>query len=182
LGSTSFDVLIKLSENSTSIELPLLGVVLTLTAFFFKLGAFPCHMWVCDVYEGAVVCISAFFAIIPKTVVFCLLSKFLFLAFSGFSLFWSVLCGASGLMSVCISAVAALYQKKIKRLFAYSAIGHIGFILLAFSTNTADSLKASAVYLFIYMFMNVGIFAMIMGFSSKGFLFKYLVNWSFLKK
>lgn len=182
LGSTSFDVLVKLSEGSSNLELPLVGIILTLTAFLFKLGAFPCHMWLCDVYEGALVSVSAFFSIIPKTVIFCLLFKFLFLAFSGFSDFWSIICSVSGVLSVAVSAIAALYQKKTKRLFAYSAIGHVGFILLAFSTGMIESIKVSIIYLFIYMVMNVGVFSMVMGFSSKGFLLKYLVNWSFLKK
>ena len=85
-------------------------------------------------------------------------------------------------MSIFVSSVGALYQKRTKRLLAYSAIGHVGFILLAFSTGMIESLKVAVVYLFIYMVMNIGVFSLIMGFSSKGFLLKYLISWSFLKK
>ena len=98
------------------------------------------------------------------------------MTFSGLNEFWSTICSISGALSVSVSAVAALYQKKIKRLLAFSAIGHVGFILLAFSAGFVESLKASIIYLFIYMVMNIGIFSIIMGLSSKGFLLKYLIN------
>jgi NADH-quinone oxidoreductase subunit N len=182
LGSTSFDVLTKLSQSSENFELALIGIALTLTAFLFKLGSFPCHAWVCDVYEGALVSVSVFFSVIPKTVIFCLLFKLFFLTFSGFSGFWSIVFNFSGILSIFVSSVGALYQKRTKRLLAYSAIGHVGFILLAFSTGMIESLKVAVVYLFIYMVMNIGVFSLIMGFSSKGFLLKYLISWSFLKK
>lgn len=76
----------------------------------------------------------------------------------------------------------ALYQKRTKRLLAYSAISHVGFILLGISSGTIDSIKAAIIYLVIYMIMNIGIFSLIMSFSSNGLLLKYLINWSFLKK
>jgi NADH-quinone oxidoreductase subunit N len=88
----------------------------------------------------------------------------------------------SGIASVLISSVVALYQKKIKRLLAYSAIGHVGGSLLAFSSGKLDSVKSALIYLVIYMIMNLGLFSLLIGFSSRGFLFKYLINWSFLKK
>ena len=81
----------------------------------------------------------------------------------------------SGIASVLISSVVALYQKKIKRLLAYSAIGHVGFILLAFSSGKLDSVRSALIYLVIYMIMNLGLFSLLIGFSSRGFLFKYLI-------
>jgi len=82
----------------------------------------------------------------------------------------------SGMLSVFISSVAALYQKKTKRLLAYSAIGHVGFILLAFSYGNFDSVKSALIYIVIYMITSLGIFSLLIGFSSYGFLFKYLVT------
>ena len=87
LGSTSFEALTRLSENNNEIDLTLLGIVLILVALFFKLGAIPFHMWLCDVYEGALVSVTAFFAIIPKTIIFCLIFKLFFIIFSNFGTF-----------------------------------------------------------------------------------------------
>jgi NADH-quinone oxidoreductase subunit N len=140
-------------------------------------------MWLCDVYEGALISVTAFFAIIPKTVIFCLLFKMFFVVFSSYGEFWSFWFTTTGFLSVATASVVALYQKRTKRLLAYSAIGHVGFILLGLTSGTIDSIKVSVVYLVIYMIMNVGIFSLIMGFTStNGLLLKYLINWSFLKK
>tara|TARA_Y100000741_G_scaffold362264_1_gene347705 strand:+ start:232 stop:702 length:471 start_codon:yes stop_codon:yes gene_type:complete len=152
------------------------GICLFLIALFFKLGAAPSHFWVCDVYEGALINITAFFSIIPKAVIFCLLFKFVSLAFLSHSSISSILITFSGMFSVFISSIAALYQKKTKRLLAYSAIGHVGFILLAFSYGNLDSVKSALIYIVIYMITSLGIFSLLVGFSSHGFLFKYLVT------
>ena len=183
LGSTSFDIISTInSEGFIRLHLSFFGISLFLIALFFKLGAAPSHFWVCDVYEGALINITAFFSIIPKAVIFCLLFKFLSLAFLNHSPISSILMTFSGMLSVFISSVAALYQKKTKRLLAYSAIGHVGFILLAFSYGNFDSVKSALIYIVIYMITSLGIFSLLIGFSSYGFLFKYLVTWSFIKK
>jgi NADH-quinone oxidoreductase subunit N len=183
LGSTSFDIIaIITSDDSIRFNLTFFGICLFLVAIFFKLGAAPSHFWICDVYEGALINISAFFSIIPKAIIFCLLFKFVLLAFLNYGVICSFLMTFSGIASVLISSVVALYQKKIKRLLAYSAIGHVGFILLAFSSGKLDSVRSALIYLVIYMIMNLGLFSLLVGFSSRGFLFKYLINWSFLKK
>jgi NADH-quinone oxidoreductase subunit N len=82
----------------------------------------------------------------------------------------------AGITSVIVSSIVALYQKKIKRLLAYSAIGHIGFILIAFSSGKLDSVKSSLIYLVIYMIMSLGLFSLLIAFSTRGFLFKFLIN------
>jgi NADH-quinone oxidoreductase subunit N len=82
----------------------------------------------------------------------------------------------AGIASVAISSIVALYQKKMKRLLAYSAVGHVGFILLAFSSGKLDSVKSSIIYLLIYMVMSLGLFSLLIAFSTKGFLFKFLIN------
>ena len=183
VGSVSFDVIsVIVSENCADFNLTFFGVLLFFVAVFFKVGAAPSHFWICDVYEGSLINVSAFFSIIPKAIIFCLLFKFVLIAFSSYDLLCSFLLVLSGVLSVFISSVTALYQKKIKRLLAYSAVGHVGFILLAFSSGNLDSVKSAIVYLIIYMVMSLGLFSLLIGFSSRGFLLKYLVNWSFLKK
>ena len=183
LGSTSFDVIACVtSEDAIKINLTFFGIVLFLIAIFFKIGAAPSHMWICDVYEGSLICISAFFSIVPKTIILCLLFKFILIAFLNFNIVCSPLMTLAGITSVTISSIVALYQKKIKRLLAYSAIGHIGFILIAFSSGKIDSVKSSLIYLVIYMIMSLGLFSLLIAFSTRGFLFKFLINWSFLRK
>lgn len=183
LGSTSFDIIGAISsEEPIKINLTFFGIVLFLIAIFFKVGAAPSHMWICDVYEGALICISAFFSIVPKTIIFCLLFKFVLIAFLNFNIVFSPLLTLAGLASVAVSSIVALYQKKMKRLLAYSAIGHVGFILIAFSSGKLDSVKSSIIYLIIYMIMSLGLFSLLMAFSTRGFLFKFLINWSFLKR
>nr|YP_010230012.1 NADH dehydrogenase subunit 2 [Phaeocystis globosa]QST19716.1 NADH dehydrogenase subunit 2 [Phaeocystis globosa] len=183
LGSTSFDIISTInSESFIRLHLSFFGLCLFLIALFFKLGASPSHFWVCDVYEGALINITAFFSIIPKAIIFCLLIKFVSLAFLSHGPVSSILMTISGMLSVFISSVAALYQKKTKRLLAYSAIGHVGFILLALSYGSFDSIKSVLIYIVIYMATSLGIFSILVGFSSYGFLFKYLVTWSFTKK
>jgi NADH-quinone oxidoreductase subunit N len=85
-------------------------------------------------------------------------------------------------LSIAVGSIVALYQKRTKRLLAYSAISHVGFILLGASFGTLDSLKVSIFYITIYMIMNLGIFSFLINFSNNGILLKYLINWSFLKK
>ena len=183
IGSTSFDTISSIiSEDSIKFNLYFFGICLFFAAIFFKLGAVPSHFWVCDVYEGSLINISAFFSIVPKSIIFCLLSKFVFFLFSSHSDICSFLLSFCGILSVFVSSLAALYQKKIKRLLAYSAVGHVGFILIAFSSFRIDSVKSALLYLVIYIIMNLGIFSLLIGFSSRGFLFKYLINWSSLKK
>ena len=183
LGSTSFDVIACVtSEDAIKINLTFFGIVLFLIAIFFKIGAAPSHMWICDVYEGSLICISAFFSIVPKTIILCLLFKFILIAFLNFNIVCSPLMTLAGITSVIVSSIVALYQKKIKRLLAYSAIGHIGFILIAFSSGKLDSVKSSLIYLVIYMIMSLGLFSLLIAFSTRGFLFKFLINWSFLRK
>jgi NADH-quinone oxidoreductase subunit N len=183
VGSTSFDTIVNLiSEDLIKFNLHFFGVCLFFAGIFFKLGAVPCHFWICDVYEGSLTNISAFFSIIPKSIIFCLLFKSVSLAFSNYSQICSLIITASGITSVFVSSLAGLYQKKIKRLLAYSAIGHTGFILLAFSSGKLDSIRSALLYLVIYIVMNLGLFSLLLGFSLQGFLFKYLINWSFLKK
>ena len=179
LGSTSFDIISTInSEVFIRFHLSFFGICLFfLIALFFKLGAAPSHFWVCDAFmRGALINITAFFSIIPKAVIFCLLFKFVSLAFLSHSSISSILITFSGILSVFISSVAALYQKKTKRLVAYSAIGHVGFILLAFSYGNFDSVNSALIYVVIYMITSLGIFSLLVGFSSYGFLFKYLVT------
>lgn len=183
VGTTSIDAIVSItSDQSIRFSSMFFAAILFFVSIFFKLGAAPCHFWICDVYEGSLVNVSAFFSVVPKAVIICVLCKFILLVFSDLNLIGCSILFVIGFLSVLISSLVALYQKKIKRLLAFSAVGHVGFILLSLSSVNLDSIKFSVVYLVIYIIMGIGLFSLLVGLSSRGFLLKYVINWSFLKK
>jgi len=182
LGSTSFEALLNLSKESTTFDLPLFGLAFLLVAFLFKVGASPFHMWLCDVYEGAMTPVTLFFALVPKIVLFYLILKLLLLVFLSQDSFWGLAVGASAFLSILVASLGALYQKKVKRLLAFSAISHTGFILLAVCCCSIDSMKAYNFYILFYVIMNVTFFSIIMVSKTNTDFLKYLANWSFSSK
>ena len=132
------------------------GYLLIIAALFFKLSVAPFHMWVPDVYEGAPTKTVVLLAIVPKTGIFSLLFSIglpisLFLIGVVFSLF--------------VGALGALNQTRVKRLLAYSGIGHMGFLLWGLVNGSFESLQASLVYLFIYIIMTICVFSIILSFN-----------------
>ena len=145
----------------------LLGILFVAVGFLFKLTAAPFHMWAPDVYEGSPTAITAFFSITPKIALLAVFSR-LFLS-SFYDLIFpcqKILLFCSG-ASMIIGALAALSQQKIKRLLAYSSIGHIGYILLGFSCATGEGIEALTIYLIIYVIMTINIFAIILSLQNR---------------
>lgn len=132
-----------------------------LAGFYFKLGIFPFHIWIPDVYQGSPTLITFFFALLPKLVLGILLIKILY--YSGiiyyFDLFSLML--LSGFLSILTGSLGAFYQKDIKRLLAYGAISHLGFFLVGLSFNTFDGLVAGLFYLIVYLFLTFGTFVIV---------------------
>lgn len=132
------------------------GAVLMVVAMLFKLAAAPFHMWAPDVYEGSPTIVTAFFAIVPKIAVLTALITLLFGPLLGL---WNEGLQSIILVSACASlivgALGGLNQTKLKRLLAYSAIGHMGFILLALGTSTLWSIQAVYVYIIYYIIMSI---------------------------
>ena len=139
----------------------LLGFLFVTFTLLFKLGAAPFQSWVPDVYEGSPTIITAFFAIIAKLSILCLFFRFANMFFILFAPFWSLILTISGLLSIIIGSLGAIYQLKIKRMLAYSAITHVGFMLLGFSTLSFNGYLAVLLYLIIYIIINFGIFTVI---------------------
>ena len=135
------------------------GAMFILVAVLFKLAAAPFHMWAPDVYEGSPSIITAFFAIVPKIAIFGILIQFLYGPFVGLLGELQPLVLFSAILSVIVGSIGALNQTKFKRLVAYSAIGHTGFILLGIATGSLDSLQASLLYIVIYIIMSFNLFA-----------------------
>lgn len=137
-----------------------IGAILIVVALLFKLGAAPFHMWVPDVYEGSPTYVTAYFAIIPKIATLGFLFKFWWGLASIHSiqeiLIWC------GLASIIIGSIGAINQTKIKRLLAYSAISHMGFMLISLGAGTMESVVATFVYIGIYMLMSLNTFAIIL--------------------
>jgi NADH-quinone oxidoreductase subunit N len=178
LGSISFETIQLLSNHQYYFSTTLFSLFFILTAFLFKVGAAPFHMWLCDVYEGSLTPVTLFFATVPKIIIFYVLLKLLFSVFLTENTWWSLFCHITGFFSVGLASVAALFQKKTKRLLAFSAISHAGFLLLALSCFSFFSLKSTFFYLLVYVFMNISVFSIVLA-TTRSQILKYLINWAY---
>lgn len=139
-----------------------MGVVLVLAGMSFKVAAAPFHMWAPDVYEGAPTSVTAFMAVLPKVAAFAAFFRVLLTAFPSLYVQWIPLLQLLAVASLAVGAIAAIGQTNIKRMLAYSSIGHVGFILLGLSAHNGLGYQSVLVYLAIYIFTNVGTFALIL--------------------
>lgn len=183
LGSIHLEYFDKLNFFSNNSFLEFFALLFFTASLLFKLGAFPMHFWLCDVYDGSPLNITAFFSSAPKIVIFCFFLRVWFSVFSHIlhSLSFFLLFSAFG--SVCFASVAALYQRKIKRLLSYSTISHTGFLLLAIYCSSVDSVKSLLFYLFFYVLTNLIVFGSLFLSTFHNKQKKYLINWtSFLHR
>ncbi len=135
-----------------------LGILFLLSGIFFKLAVVPFHFWIADVYEGAPLVVTMFFALLPKISFIIFLFKIYFF-FNLHSGGFNVLLQVIGFGSVIYGIIITLYQTKIKRLLAYGTVVHMGYILIAVSINSFEGLLAVYLYLFIYILLSINIFA-----------------------
>lgn len=127
------------------------SVILVLISLFFKLALAPFHVWLPDVYEGSPLSSTMFFAIIPKIGVLTLLVRIVYHGFYGFLDYWQQYLVLVAVLSVLVGSVTALEQRKLKSLLAYSSIGHVGYLLVSYSTGTLDGLQMLFFYIIVYM-------------------------------
>lgn len=139
-----------------------LGMIFILVGFLFKLTAVPFHMWAPDVYEGAPTSVTAFFSIVPKVSVFAVFIRLFFEGFYDLMLPWQKIVIFCSLASMILGALAALCQNKIKRLLAFSSIGHVGYLLVGFCCGTVEGIQGLLIYLVVYIVMTVSLFAIIL--------------------
>ncbi len=156
-GSTNFEI-ISNELNNTNVG-AIFAMVFILVGLAFKVSAVPFHMWTPDVYEGAPTSITSFFAVVPKVAGLALLIKFMFIPFSNILLEWQTIMIFISISSMILGAVAAIVQDNIKRLLAYSSIGHIGYALAGVATGTISGYESSVIYITIYVIMNIGAFS-----------------------
>lgn len=142
-----------------------LGIVFIVVGIAFKFGAVPFHMWIPDIYTGATTATTLFIASSAKLAAFALGARLLFDVFAAFFVEWQSLVLILAVLSLVIGNVVALVQTNFKRLLAYSTIGHMGFVLLAFA---AGSLGAGLFYILVYGLMAVAGFAIVIGLSHAG--------------
>ena len=155
--STNFDLIAEqLNKENTG---AVFAMVFILVGLAFKVSAVPFHMWTPDVYEGAPTSITSFFAVVPKVAGLAVLIKFMFIPFSNILAEWQTIIIFISIASMILGAIAAIGQKNIKRLLAYSSIGHIGYALAGVATGVISGYESAIVYISIYVIMNIGAFS-----------------------
>lgn len=160
-GTTNIGSLILLFNNLSDFSILGCGGLLCIaSALLFKLGSAPYHMWVIDVYEGAPTIVSLLFAAVPKFAIFIVLLRLVFLGcWSLFSTVWENLFFFCGLLSLFFGCLGGLGEIKLKRVFGYSAVGHIGFLCLGVGCGSVEGSQAVFFYLLIYTFTSIYIWS-----------------------
>ncbi|SIN88808.1 NADH-quinone oxidoreductase subunit NuoN [Vannielia litorea] len=167
-GTTQFDGIIAAAGGG---EMPLgllIGLVFIVSGLAFKVSAVPFHMWTPDVYEGAPTPITAFFATAPKVAAMGLFARVLHDAFGNATGDWGQILALLAVLSMFLGAIAAVGQRDIKRLMAYSSIAHMGYALVGLASGTEQGVTAMLIYMAIYVTMNIGTFAFILSMERDG--------------
>ncbi len=167
VGTTLFSGIASTLGDGVPLGL-LFGLVFMLAGLAFKISAAPFHMWTPDVYEGAPTPVTAFFATAPKVAAMALIARLCYDAFGGIPDQWSQVLAALAVVSMFWGAVAAIGQRDIKRLMAYSSIAHMGFALIGLAAGGAQGVESMLIYMAIYVTMNVGTFAFILSMEKDG--------------
>ena len=156
-GSTNFNVIAnQLSSNEYALTF---GIVFILVGLAFKISAVPFHMWAPDVYQGSPTSVTVFFALLPKIAALTVFIRFLYIPFYELGDQWQMIIIFLSIASMVFGAVAAIGQKNLKRLIAYSSISHMGYALAGLSTGTTQGVQSSITYITIYLVMNLAFFS-----------------------
>jgi NADH-quinone oxidoreductase subunit N len=165
-GTVTFTGIAK-AASPDSIGL-ILGLVFLFAGFCFKVSAVPFHMWTPDVYEGAPTPITAFFAAAPKVAGIAMFVRTTIVAFPGIVPQWQQIVVFVSIASMALGAFAAIGQRNIKRLLAYSSIGHMGFALIGLAAASSDGVEGVLIYMAIYLAMTLGTFAVVLAMRRGG--------------
>ena len=156
-GSTNFqEIASQLNSNNYAV---IFGIVFILVGLAFKISAVPFHMWAPDVYEGSPTSVTLFFTMVPKVAALTVFIRFLYVPFLNLIEQWQMILIFLSIASMIFGAIAAIGQQNLKRLIAYSSIGHIGYTLAGLATGTNEGIQSSIVYITIYIIMNLGLFS-----------------------
>ena len=156
-GSTNFNLIAnQLNSNEYALTF---GIVFILVGLAFKISAVPFHMWAPDVYEGSPTSVTLFFTMVPKIAALTVFIRFLYVPFLNLIDQWQMIIIFLSIASMLFGAIAAIGQNNLKRLVAYSSIGHIGYALAGLATGSNAGIQSSIIYLSIYILMNFGLFS-----------------------
>ncbi len=168
-GTTNFDALAHGFETAEAVSIGLIiGIVFVAVGLAFKVSAVPFHMWTPDVYEGAPTPVTAFFSVAPKMAAMALFIRVMVTPFGPLIDQWQQIIWAIAVASMILGALAAINQRNIKRLMAYSSIGHVGYALIGLTAGTPAGVRGILIYMAIYLFMNIGTFAVILCMRRRG--------------
>src|SRR5438105_12943363 len=158
-----------IAKASTQADLGLIfGLVFLFAGFCFKVSAVPFHMWTPDVYDGAPTPVTAFFASAPKVAALAVFTRAALTAFPGILSQWQQVVVFVAIASMVLGSFAAIGQRNIKRLMAYSSIGHMGFALVGLAAGTVEGAQGVLVYIAVYVAMTLGSFAIILAMKRDG--------------
>ena len=179
-GSTNFQII----SNNLGIANTgaVFGIVFILVGLAFKVSAVPFHMWTPDVYEGSPTSVTSFFALIPKIAAISVFIRFMYVPFSNVISQWQIIIVFLAIASMVLGAVAAIGQNNIKRLMAYSSIGHMGYALAGLSVGTNEGIQSTIIYITIYLVMNLGAFGCIFMMKRENVFFENINDLSGLSK
>ena len=166
-GTVAFTGIAKATTLGASLGL-IFGLVFLFVGFCFKISAVPFHMWTPDVYEGAPTPVAAFFAAAPKVAGIAVFVRATVVAFPGIIHEWQQIVVFVAIASMMLGAFAAIGQRNIKRLMAYSSIGHMGFALVGLAAGTPEGVQGVLIYISIYVTMTLGMFACILAMRRDG--------------
>ncbi|MCX2560768.1 NADH-quinone oxidoreductase subunit NuoN [Acetobacter farinalis] len=168
-GTMEYSGLIAAIQQTTALPVGLMvGLVFLVVGLCFKLSVVPFHMWTPDVYQGAPTPVTAYMAGAPKFATFALLLRVMSGPFGAMAPRWQILIETLSILSMVYGALAAIPQTNIKRLMAYSSIGHMGYALMGLAAASTNGVRATLVYLAAYLVMNAGVFAVITAMRRKG--------------
>jgi NADH-quinone oxidoreductase subunit N len=168
-GSMSFDRLTQALADPSHVSPGLIvGVVFVVAGLAFKVSAVPFHMWTPDVYEGAPTPVTAFMGTAPKVAAMALLVRVMATPFGHLLGSWQQLIVLVSIASMLLGSLAAIGQQNIKRLMAYSSIGHVGYMLIGLAAGTPNGIRGVLIYLVTYVFMNAGTFGCILAMRRRG--------------
>ena len=167
-GSINFEIISSMINYEGFFPGIVAGLVFLICGFAFKASAVPFHMWTPDVYEGSPTPVTAFFATVPKLAAVGVLLRVLFDCFGQIVESWQQVIIIISVLSMFLGSVAAIGQNNIKRLMAYSSIGHIGFVLMGVASGTDKGISAVLIYMVLYTIMNIGVFVFILNMERNG--------------
>ena len=182
-GSTNFADLAGVFSGGEAPSLGVIvGLVFVISGLAFKISAVPFHMWTPDVYEGSPTPVTAFFASAPKIAAMALTVRVLMGPFFDLVEQWQQIVVFISIASMVLGSLAAIAQQNIKRLMAYSSIGHVGYALVGLAAGSSEGIRGIAIYMAIYLVMNVGTFAVILCMKQKDRMVEQISDLSGLSK